>query len=157
GKVEFLVEGASPPVLLIRVRDRGPGIKDLQSILDGRYRSATGMGLGILGVRRLMDRFQIDSAPGAGTTVVLGKTLAKRASPVTAEDVARIAEELARRGPQNPFEEVQRQNQDLLRTLEELRERDAELTRANEELAQLNRELDDTNRGVVALYAELDE
>ena len=51
---------------------------------------------------------------------------------------------------QYPFEEIQQQNQELLRTLEELQKRQAELK-------QLNRELEDTNRGVVALYAELDE
>src|SRR5262249_3504198 len=65
-------------------------------------------------------------------------------------DLARVAEDLARRGPLNPVEEVQHQNQDLLRTLEALRQNQAELS-------QLNRELEDTNRGVAALYAELDE
>ena len=54
------------------------------------------------------------------------------------------------RSPQNPYEEIQRQNQELLRAMAELRKREEELT-------QLNRELEDTNRGVVALYAELDE
>jgi signal transduction histidine kinase len=54
------------------------------------------------------------------------------------------------RSPENPYSEIQQQNQELLRTLEELEKRQAEL-------AQLNRELEDTNRGVVALYAELDE
>ena len=58
--------------------------------------------------------------------------------------------ELARQGPSDPFDEIQRQNQELLRALEEL-------GRRQEELAALNRELEDTNRGVVALYAELDE
>ena len=52
--------------------------------------------------------------------------------------------------PQNAFEELQYQNQELLGALEEIRSRQAELIR-------LNRELEDTNRGVVALYAELDE
>src|SRR5271154_1029116 len=68
GKAEFLVDDG-PPQFVVRVVDRGPGIKDLQTILDGRYQSSTGMGLGIVGVRRLMDRFQIDTAPDAGTTV----------------------------------------------------------------------------------------
>ena len=163
-KVEFLLEGDGPQSFLIRIRDRGPGIKNLKTILEGRYQSTTGMGLGIIGVRRLMDGFQIDSGPGAGTTVLLGKNLPKRAPAATIQDVARIADELARRGPQNPFEEVQQQNQDLLQTLEELRKREAELTQANDDLhkqkaalSHLNHELDDTNRGVVALYAELDE
>src|SRR5262245_60952821 len=43
GKVEFLVDEESSPAFLIRIRDRGSGIKDLTSILEGRYRSATGM------------------------------------------------------------------------------------------------------------------
>jgi signal transduction histidine kinase len=163
-KVEFLVDGDGPQSFLIRVRDHGPGIKDLKVILDGQYRSATGMGLGLIGVRRLMDAFQIDSEPGAGTTIVVGKAVPKRANAATPQDVGRIADELARRGPQNPFEEVQRQNQDLLETLDELRKHEVELTQANDELRRqrealfhLNHELDDTNRGVLALYAELDE
>jgi signal transduction histidine kinase/CheY-like chemotaxis protein len=120
--------------------------------------------LGIIGVRRLMDRFRIESAPGAGTVVEFGKSLPRHAPALTADNLARVAEALARQGPESPFAEVQQQNQELLRALEELRLRQAELARANEELqergaalAQLNRELEDTNRGVVALYAELDE
>ncbi len=54
------------------------------------------------------------------------------------------------RTPDSPYEEIERQNQELLKTLQELRAR-------QEELELLNRELEDTNRGVVALYAELDE
>ena len=58
GKVEFALEGELPPQLLtIRVSDRGPGIARLGEVLGGQYRSATGMGLGIIGTRRLMDAF----------------------------------------------------------------------------------------------------
>src|SRR6185295_13557131 len=53
GEVEFAVEGERAPQLLsIQVRDKGPGIANLQSVLDGSYRSNTGMGLGIVGSRR---------------------------------------------------------------------------------------------------------
>ena len=48
------------------------------------------------------------------------------------------------------MEEIQSQNQALLRALDDLQ-------RKQQELVHLNRELEDTNRGVVALYAELDE
>src|SRR5262245_46743436 len=84
GRVEFLVDGTG--ALVVRVRDAGPGIEGLAAILDGRYRSPTGMGVGILGVRRLMDRFHIESAPGAGTTVELGKTL-PRGAPLAGPDL----------------------------------------------------------------------
>ncbi len=143
-------KGPPPQILRVRIRDQGPGIADIQAILDGRYTSQTGMGLGLVGARRLMDEFHVESPPGHGAVVSLGKNLPKRGAAEPAPDLARVAQELARSAPQNPFEEMQRQNQELLRALEELQTRQAQL-------ARLNRELDDTNRGVVALYAELDE
>lgn len=150
GKVEFLVEGTAPPLFLIRIRDEGPGIADLPALLEGKYASETGMGLGIIGARRLMDHFHIESVPGQGTTVLLGRAFPRGAPAVTGQHLARIADELAQLEPQSAFEEIQQQNQELLRVMEDLHKR-------QEELIQLNRELEDTNRGVVALYAELDE
>jgi len=151
GKIEFLVQGRTRPQLfLARVKDRGPGIEDISAVLDGRYRSQTGMGLGISGARRLMDYFHIESAAGRGTTVLLGKKMPPQAPLVTAQTVAAIADRLMGQTPQNPFEEIQQQNQELLRTMKELEER-------QNDLKALNRELEDTNRGIVALYAELDE
>ena len=150
GRVEFVVEPGTPRLFLVLVRDNGPGIADLQAILDGRYTSTTGMGLGLLGARRIMDRFEIVSTPGQGTDVTVGKALPKRAANVSDTDLARLVADLGRREPSSPFEEVQRQNQELLRTLDELR-------RLQAETAHLNRELEETNRGVLALYAELDE
>lgn len=150
GKVDFLVEGTtSPQVFVICITDRGPGIADLGRVLDDRYRSETGMGLGITGARRLMDQFAIASSPH-GTTVSLKKIFPRHAALLTTPGLSRIAADLTQRAPQNPLEEIQRQNQELLRTLAELQAR-------QDDLMRLNTELEDTNRGVVALYAELDE
>ena len=151
GDVEFRVEGiTAPQLLVIEVTDRGPGISDLPAVLEGRYRSRTGMGVGIIGARRLMDRFEISSPSTGGTRVVLARLLPRKAGVLGPNAIAGLTGELARRGPSDPFDEIQRQNQELLRALEEL-------GRRQDELAALNRELEDTNRGVVALYAELDE
>lgn len=151
GRVEYSLEGRTAPQLfLVRITDSGAGIRDLNSILEGRYHSQTGMGLGIIGARRLMDQFEIESAPGKGTTVVLKKLLPRRAPMVGPQEMSRLVAALTQERPQNAFEELQHQNQELLGALEEIRNRQMELTR-------LNRELEDTNRGVVALYAELDE
>ena len=151
GKVEFFVEGKTAPQLFrVKVVDSGAGIADLQDILDGRYRSTTGMGLGIMGARRLVDQFQIESQPGAGTTVWLTKLFPKGTPVLQPAALAGVLDRLARERPEDPFREMQRQNQELLRAL-------AELERRQEELTHLNHELEDTNRGVVALYAELDE
>src|SRR5207248_5027275 len=65
GRIEFSVEGQTPPqIFMIRIADRGPGIRNLDSILGGDYTSRTGMGLGIVGAQRLMDHFHIESPPG---------------------------------------------------------------------------------------------
>jgi signal transduction histidine kinase/DNA-binding response OmpR family regulator len=149
GTVEYYVEG-EPQTFLVRVQDQGKGIPHLADVLEGRYTSSTGMGVGLIGTRRLMDFFEIESLPERGTTVVVGKPLPKRAPTLTDSQLQQLREAVIARSPQNPYQEVQRQNQELLRAMADLRKREDELT-------QLNQELEDTNRGVVALYAELDE
>src|SRR5580658_529832 len=53
GQAEFsLDESTKPQTFQITIRDRGPGIGDLKSVLGGTYQSPTGMGKGILGTRR---------------------------------------------------------------------------------------------------------
>jgi len=65
GKVEFHVQmQPTPQAMIIRIVDEGPGIADLEAVLTGAYRSRTGMGLGIVGARRLMDECDIRSQPG---------------------------------------------------------------------------------------------
>ena len=151
GKVEFAVEGNSTPqLLLIRVRDQGPGIPDLAHVMSGHYHSSTGMGVGIIGAHRLMDKVEIDTQAGVGTEVLLTKILPPRAPLITPTQFARITAQLSTTMPGDPLNELQEQNRELVRALGELRER-------QDELINLNRELEDTNRGVVALYAELDE
>jgi signal transduction histidine kinase len=144
GQVRVL---SAPDRLVVEVTDAGPGIPHLDEVLDGRYASATGMGRGLVGVRLLMDDFAIDATPGRGTRVTIAKRLPAGAPAVAART---LRDEMARRGSRSPFEEVTRQNEELLQALGEVRAR-------QQELVALNRELEDTNRGVVALYAELDD
>jgi len=151
GKVEFFVEGNTPPQLLqVCISDQGPGIPALPAILAGQYHSNTGMGLGIVGARRLMDQFDIVSTPGQGTTVWLKKLLPGRAPLLTTPRLTKLVDELTRLRPHDPLAEIQQQNQELIQTLAELQQR-------QEELERINHELEDTNRGVLALYTELDE
>ncbi|MCK6548576.1 ATP-binding protein [Myxococcota bacterium] len=149
GRVELGVSATEPASLLVEITDRGPGIRDLAAIEAGTHRSKTGLGLGLQGARRLVDHFELATGPETGTTVLLGKRLPRGAS-TTDEALAHVADELARDRPEGLLDELQQQNQELLRAL-------AELRTERERLAQVNRELEETNRGVVALYAELDE
>jgi signal transduction histidine kinase/DNA-binding response OmpR family regulator len=150
GRVAFRAAlDGRPQGLEIVLSDQGPGIADLEAVLSGAYQSPTGMGIGLRGARRLMDGFTIDSAPGRGTTVALRKDLPLRAPRLDAAALRRLGAALARQAV-DPADDVRRQNQDLIASLEALKTR-------QDELARLNEELEDTNRGVVALYAELDE
>jgi serine/threonine-protein kinase RsbT len=54
-------------------RDHGPGIADLDRALTDGYTTGGGLGLGLPGARRLVDEFDIQTAPGQGTTVTLVK------------------------------------------------------------------------------------
>src|SRR5947209_16754929 len=67
GKVAFSVILDFPQRLQVTVSDSGPGIGNLEHILDGRYVSHTGLGMGIIGTRRLMDEFDIATS-SQGTT-----------------------------------------------------------------------------------------
>jgi len=150
GLVEFCIDRTPEQILIIAIRDKGPGIANLNQILDGKYESRTGMGLGMLGAKRLMDRFRVEANAGRGTTVVLGKVTPHSFARLDKKDLDGLLSKIEAGTAQNPYEELQQQNKELLGALDELRDRQTEL-------AQLNRELDETNRGVVALYAELND
>jgi signal transduction histidine kinase/DNA-binding response OmpR family regulator len=149
GRAEFRLESSPENMLMITLRDQGRGISNLSQIMDGRYVSQTGMGVGLLGAKRLMDLFHVETSAGQGTTVILGKKVPARFARFSTIDLNNTLAKIEH-ASQDPYEELKQQNKELLRTLQELRER-------QEELAQLNRELDETNRGVVALYAELND
>src|SRR4051794_4644064 len=151
GTVEFFLDSAEGPrMLLVRISDRGPGIQDVEAVLSGKYQSPTGMGLGIIGARRLTDHFELQSSRAEGTRVVFGKRLPRRTTPPLPLSISQITAALDSTRDTDPVHEVRQQNQELLRTLEEAQQRQLEIER-------LNRELEETNRGVVALYMELDE
>lgn len=59
--------------LALEFIDQGPGIPDIALALKDGYTTGGGMGLGLSGAKRLSDEFEIESAPGAGTTVKIRK------------------------------------------------------------------------------------
>jgi serine/threonine-protein kinase RsbT len=53
--------------------DEGPGIPDLDLALTDGWTSGSGLGLGLSGAKRLVEDFEVDSAPGRGTRVRIVK------------------------------------------------------------------------------------
>ncbi|HUP56964.1 MAG TPA: anti-sigma regulatory factor, partial [Bdellovibrionota bacterium] len=59
--------------LRLTFKDEGPGIENVEQALQDGFTSGGGLGLGLGGARRLVNDFEIDSAPGRGTRIVLTK------------------------------------------------------------------------------------
>ncbi|TLY22115.1 MAG: anti-sigma regulatory factor, partial [Nitrospirae bacterium] len=59
--------------IVIIARDEGPGIPDVNRAMEQGYSTSGGLGLGLPGVRRIMDTFEIVSEVGKGTVVTAVK------------------------------------------------------------------------------------
>jgi serine/threonine-protein kinase RsbT len=57
--------------LRLTFEDSGPGIEDIDRALRDGYTTGGGLGLGLGGARRLVNEFEISSAPGKGTRVTI--------------------------------------------------------------------------------------
>ena len=62
----------------IHSSDRGPGIEDIEKALSDNFSTSGTLGLGLPGVKRLADEFEIDSAPGQGTKVTVRKWMERK-------------------------------------------------------------------------------
>ena len=71
--LELVRDGEGRRGIRVVARDEGPGIADLERALTDGYTTGGGLGLGLPGARRLVDDFEIETAPGVGTTVTLVK------------------------------------------------------------------------------------
>lgn len=78
GRGELLIESVREgdrSGILITARDEGPGIPDLQKAMMDGYSTSGGLGMGLPGIKRLMDSFEIRTEPEKGTTVIVRKWL----------------------------------------------------------------------------------
>ncbi|MGH7255260.1 MAG: ATP-binding protein, partial [Nitrospirales bacterium] len=68
-----LVENGTLRGITIVARDEGPGISDITLAMQPGYSTSGGLGLGLPGVRRIMDEFEIASEVSKGTIVTVTK------------------------------------------------------------------------------------
>ena len=68
-----IVDNGEARGLTVVARDAGPGISDLDHALIDGFSTSGGLGLGLPGVRRLMDQFEIESNACRGTVVTVTK------------------------------------------------------------------------------------
>ena len=68
--IETVVNGIRRGVRLV-FEDEGPGIANIPEAMKDGFSTGGGMGLGLSGSKRLSSEFEITSAVGAGTRVVI--------------------------------------------------------------------------------------
>lgn len=66
-----IIEENARKGLRLTFRDEGPGIADIKLAMTDGWTSGGGLGLGLTGAKRLVDEFELDTAPGAGTRVTI--------------------------------------------------------------------------------------
>ena len=71
-RCEVLDEGTRRG-LRLQFADQGPGIANLEQALTDGWTSGKGMGLGLSGAKRLVNEFDIESAPDRGTIVTIAR------------------------------------------------------------------------------------
>lgn len=74
GEIDVEVRSGRPSRVRVIVKDRGPGIRDLELVLSGTFRSQTGMGRGLWATKRMADEFDVQTGPH-GTTVIFALDL----------------------------------------------------------------------------------
>jgi C4-dicarboxylate-specific signal transduction histidine kinase len=157
GKVEYCLTKNSlnslnslasfSPSFIVRITDNGPGISNVDEILSGSHISKTGNGLGIIGAKKIMDRFSINVVPGEGTEIIAEMDLPILAPAISSQLLNKITEELARNRPNSVSDEIQQQNQELLQALATIsKARDDLEVRVEERTAQLLQEMTERKR-----------
>jgi len=68
-----IVDASGRQGISVIASDDGPGIPDIRQALRDGFSTSGSLGLGLPGVRRLMDEFEITSQPGRGTIVAVKK------------------------------------------------------------------------------------
>jgi serine/threonine-protein kinase RsbT len=72
-RIEASSSGNGRRGVRITFSDSGPGIANIELALTDGWTSGDGLGLGLSGARRLVDEFELTSAPGAGTSITVAK------------------------------------------------------------------------------------
>lgn len=67
---EILLDGTKKG-LRLRFEDQGPGIPNVEFAMMDGWTSGKGLGMGLSGTKRLVNEFELETAPGKGTRITI--------------------------------------------------------------------------------------
>lgn len=124
------------------VKDEGPGIKNLKPLLEKLNQTEITENSGIFNCKRLSHKLAIESSENQGTCVRIGRRIPENHPPINHMILAGWKTYFKELPPISPYDEIKRQNQLLLETLEELKAQKKQTTDQLEEIQVLNNELE---------------
>lgn len=141
GKITFIIlDQKEKTGIKLIFEDNGPGIKNLDQILSGTYKSKEGLGIGLLGAKNLMDFFNIKTS-SEGTKIEIIKWCDQYSKSY---DVDKIKPEFDVISEESALSILKTQNRETLLILEELKEKNERLIKINLELKQKKDQLNTT-------------
>src|SRR5688572_16975367 len=98
GTVSFALDppDVREPMLRIEIADEGPGIADVERAQNGTAAGTLEPKLGLVTARRMMDSFEIESEPGKGARIRVGKRIPRRTGPLTSDRLDAFRRELSK-------------------------------------------------------------
>ncbi|WP_028981389.1 sensor histidine kinase [Sporocytophaga myxococcoides] len=151
GEIMFYINEISGSLCLSSViRDEGNGISDINKIMNA-FPGRMGKGVGIKNTQRLVDFFNIQSESGKGTQVELGMKLPANHPPINRIIIKGWAQHFLNEKPVSPYEELKKQNDELIDALEQLKYKNLMVENQLEEIKRLNTELQKQNAEISSL------
>jgi len=126
------------------VTDGGPGIVDLQSILQRNPQSHIGKGRGIVFSKKLVDKFKITSSK-SGTHVNLGMKIPVAGNPINNLIIQGWVNHIKKEPAMSAYEELKIRNVGLMQLTDELKSEQLKNEKQIAEINELNKKLQGTN------------
>lgn len=146
GDITFsIVEDNGQYFIESSIEDQGCGIKNIEEILKKEHINSSVRGVGILHSRKLVDLFNIETSPG-GTMVSLGMKVPSKHPPISALIISGWIKNFEKNVPVSPYEEIKKQNIQLLDVAEELKLKNLQAENQIEEIKALNEKLRKANQ-----------
>ncbi len=138
------------------ITDYGRGIADVDQYLSQKGVPFNRKGSGIANSRKLVDRFLVQSTAEKGTCVQLLVKIPAKHPPINKSIIQGWQDFFANEVDISPYEEIKRQNLQLLEVMDTLRLKGIETESQLEEISKLNEELESSNEHITELLGERD-
>jgi signal transduction histidine kinase len=155
--VFHLAEDAGRLWIEANITDRGRGIDNVDQYQAQKSTPGNRRGSGLFNSRRLVDRFLICSSADKGTCVQLLMKLPVKHPPINKSIIEGWRDFFAHEVETSPYEEIKRQNLQLLEVMESLRLKGLETEHQLEEIKKLNGELESSNAHITQLLGERED